>query len=69
MASAPPQHTLPQAQGGVFIKALPSETCLLRKAPSEMGLERRCGSREPGVPICFLPSDPWLFDFVVMTLD
>lgn len=53
---------------GVFIKAQPSEICFHRKPPSEAGLERRCGIWEPTVPICFLPSDPRLFDYVVVTL-
>lgn len=38
-----------------------------RKWLSETGFERRCGMWEPAVPICFLPSDPWLCDCAVMT--
>lgn len=53
---------------GLFTKALPSEICFHRKLHSGIGLERRCGIWEPVVPICFLPSDPWLFDYMVMTL-
>lgn len=53
---------------GVFIKALPSEICFHRKPPSETGFERRCVIWESRLPICFLPSDPWLFDYMVMTL-
>ena len=52
---------------GVFVKAVPSEICLT-ESHSATGLERRCGPGEPVAPICFLPSDPWLFDYVVMTL-
>lgn len=53
---------------GVFIKALPSEICFHRKPLSETGFERRCVIWEPRLPICFLPSDLWLFDYMVMTL-
>lgn len=64
-------HTKPfskaQEMSAVFIKALPSEICFHRKWLSETGFERRCGMWEPAVPICFLPSDPWLCDCAVMT--